>query len=128
MKFNKPDHWGHRFQFPENRQIEYDNLCMRLTDKVAVTIAEKYDDIVVSEIANAARTMGASDVIVLNKMRIMDALMKCTPRKYARIKYTETINTMCCPTCNSDAISIHPSNFCPDCGQAIDYTEEVKWP
>lgn len=121
MEFVKPKEWGSRFQFPENQQINFDGLHMSVTDKIVTQMVDNYENAVVAEIANAARAAGASDVTVLNKHAIMDALMKRTPRKYARRKYSETIDAPVCPTCGSDGIFHRKSRFCPDCGQAIDW-------
>lgn len=126
MEFVKPVGWGSRFQFPENQQINFDGLQMSVTDKIVAQMVDNYENVVVAEIAQAARAAGASDVTVLNKGAIMDALMKRTPRKYTRRKYTENIDMPCCPTCGSDGIFHRRSRFCPDCGQAIDWTEETK--
>ena len=121
MEFVKPKEWGSRFQFPENQQINFDGLHMSVTDKIVTQMVDNYENAVVAEIAKAARAAGASDVTVLNKAAIIDALMKRTPRKYARRKYSETIDAPVCPTCGSDGIFHRKSRFCPDCGQAIDW-------
>ena len=80
-QFNKPPGWGSRFQFPENQQINFDGLQMSVTDKIIAQMVDNYDDVIAAEIARAARAAGASDVTVLNKAAIVDALMKRTPKK-----------------------------------------------
>lgn len=126
MEFVKPVGWGSRFQFPENQQLNFDGLHMSMTDKIVVQMVDNYENAVAAEIAKAARAAGASDVTVLNKPAIMDALMKRTPQRYTRRRYTENIDMPCCPACGSDKIFHFRSRFCPDCGQAIDWTEETK--
>lgn len=121
MDFVKPKEWGSRFQFPENQQINFTGLQMSVTDKIVAQMVDNYENVIAAEIANAARAAGASDVTVLNKHAIMDALMKRTPRKYARRKFSETIDAPVCPTCGADSISYRRCKFCPDCGQAIDW-------
>ena len=81
---------------------------------------------VAAEIAAGARECGASDVTVLNKAAIIDALMKRTPKKFKRRSYTAALVMEVCPTCGSDGIYHGHSRFCPDCGQAIDWTTEER--
>lgn len=121
-QFNKPPGWGSRFQFPENQQLNFDGLQMSVTDRIVAQMVDNYEDVIAAEIARAARAAGASDVTVLNKAAIIDALMKRTPRRYAR--YCSDIPV--CPSCGSDEIYPRRSKFCPDCGQAIDWTEAAK--
>lgn len=119
MEFIKPVGWGSRFQFPENQQLNFDGLHMSMTDKIVVQMVDNYENAVAAEVAKAARAAGASDVTVLNKVAIIDALMKRTPRRYTR--YCSDIPV--CPSCRSDEIYPRRSKFCPDCGQAIDWEE-----
>jgi len=121
MEFVKPKEWGSRFQFPENQQLNFDGLHMSVTDKIVAQMVDNYETVVAAEIAQAARIAGASDVTVLNKAAIIDALMKRTPRKYDRRKFDKTTDYPVCPTCGSDGISYRRSRYCPDCGQAIDW-------
>lgn len=123
---NKPVEWGSRFQFLENQEINYDGLLASVTDRIVVQMVEDYENVVAAEIAAAARACGASDVTVLNKAAIIDALMKRTPKKFKRQSYTPNFVMEVCPTCRSDGIFHSHSRFCPDCGQAIDWTEEIK--
>ena len=122
MEFVKPKEWGSRFQFPENQQINFDCLQMSVTDKIVAQMVDNYETAVAAEIAQAARAAGASDVTVLDKAAIIDALMKRTPRKYALRKYDGIRHEFpVCPTCGADSISYRRCRFCPDCGQAIDW-------
>ena len=117
MEFNKPREWGSRFQFPENQQIDFNGLHMSVTEKIVTKMVDNYETAVAAEIAQVARIAGASDVTVLNKTAIIDALMKRTPKKYVLRNSGITI----CPACGSDGIFDRRSRFCPDCGQAIDW-------
>lgn len=122
MEFVKPKEWGSRFQFPEKQQINFDGLQVSVTDKIVAQMVDNYENVVIAEIAQAARAAGASDVTVLNKGAIMDALMKRTPRKPDWRKYDGILREFpVCPTCGSDGIFHRKSRFCPDCGQAIDW-------
>lgn len=117
MEFNKPHGWGSRFQFPENQQINYDGLHISVTDKIVVEMAEKYDNIIAAEIAKAARAAGASDVTVLNKKAIVEALMKQRPEK---------VKNGTCPRCHRIFLfrvgEVAKGGYCDNCGQAIDWS------
>ena len=122
MDFVKPKEWGSRFQFPENQQINFDGLHMSVTDKIVAQMVDNYETAVAAEIAQAARIAGASDVTVLDKAAIIDALMKRTPRKPDRRKYDGVLREFpVCPACGADSFYYKRCNFCPDCGQAIDW-------
>lgn len=177
--FDKSPEWGARFQFPENQEINYDGLHLSVTDKIVTQMVENYDNTIAAEIATVAREIGASDVTVMNKAAIIDALMKRTPKKpvpfhevhprhdWAREEKSGEIDLFaassdyhngpiclrcytskcvhCDPDWNKDeecvvdedrcpgcGVTIYrpnryrSSSFCPDCGQAIDWTEEIK--
>lgn len=117
MEFIKPTEWGSRFQFPENQKINFDGLQMSVIDKIVVQMAEKYDNAVAAEIANAARAAGASDVTVLNKVAIMEALDKQSPKKPVGLAKNELYGK--CAVCGQ---VIHVGNrYCDQCGQKIDW-------
>lgn len=122
MTFNKPPEWGSRFQFPENQKIDFDGLQMRVTDKIVVQMLDNYETAVASEIASAARAAGVSDVTVLNKKAILEALQKQIPQQV--IMNQDEIR---CPACRYDMMGlwdypdVQDPNYCPICGQ------KLKW-
>jgi rubrerythrin len=116
MEFNKPPEWGSRFQFPENQKFDFDDLQMRVTNKIITQMIDDYETAVASEIASAARAAGVSDVTVLNKKAIMEALERRTPKK------PKEDGWLYCPVCGKDVLQDHV-RFCPDCGQAIDWRD-----
>lgn len=117
MTFNKPPEWGSRFQFPENQKIDFDDLQMRVTDKIVVQMLDNYETAVAAEIASAARAAGASDVTVLNKEAIMAALNKQIPKKPTDTAKNELYGR--CAVCRQ---LVHVGNrYCDQCGQAIDW-------
>jgi len=137
MTFNKPTEWGSRFRFPENQKIDFDGLQMSVTDKLAVQMADNYDNAVAEEIASAARGAGASDVTVLNKKAILEALNKQIPKKptfvdtrfrnHGRHIGDGVSLDKCykCPTCWSHIFHVWDSDvYCPKCGQALDWSIE----
>ncbi len=122
MEFNKPLEWGSRFKFPENQKFDFNGLQMRVTDKIIVQMIDNYETAVASEIACAAMVAGVSDVTVLNKKAILDALQKQIPQKVI-IAEDEAL----CPACRYDMMGlwdfpdVQDPNYCPICGQALDW-------
>lgn len=121
MEFVKPVEWGSRFQFPENQQLNFDGLQMSVTDKIVAQMVDNYETAVVAEIAQAARIAGASDVTVLNKAAIIDALMKQRPEK---------VKDGTCPRCHRIFLfrfgEVSAGSYCNNCGQALDWEVENK--
>ena len=122
MEFNKPPEWGTRFQFPENSQFEYDGHTYTIAENVAAKMIEKYDNFIVSQIANEARASGVSDLTVLNKTAIINALKKEMPQQVIMNE-----DEILCPACRYDMMGLwdYPDvkdpNYCPICGQ------KLKW-
>ena len=117
--------WGARFNFPENLKIEYDGYSGGISNQIAVKMAEKYDDFIVSQIAMEARAEGISDLTVLNKWAILNAIKKQIPQKpwYRR---EEDAEGWACPACHMGVTVDHgriKDTFCSHCGQAIDWEE-----
>lgn len=117
MTFNKPPEWGSRFQFPENQKIEFDDLKMRVTEKVIVQMIDDYETAVAAEIASAARAAGVSDVTVLNKKAILEALQKQIPKKPVNLAKSELYGK--CAVCGNVVCVVH--RHCDQCGQALDW-------
>ncbi len=80
-EFHIGTEFGKRFNIPENIQFEYDGKTGCVAQDIAVRMAEKWEDFVVEQIVAEATDMGISDLTVLNKPAIMDALRKHTPTK-----------------------------------------------
>lgn len=117
--------WGARFIFPENLQVEYDGYCGGISNQIVVKMAEKYDDFIVSQIAIEARAEGISDLTVLNKWAILNAIKKQIPQKpwYRR---EEGAEGWACPACNMGVTVDHgriKDTFCSHCGQSLDWEE-----
>lgn len=126
IDFIKPPGWGSRFKFPENQEMCLEDSLFSVTDHILVQMVDNYEDHVAAEIAAEARRNGASDVTVLNKTAILDALTKRTARRPDRRCYVGAVDVPVCPACLSGGISVRRSAFCPDCGQAIDWTEDGR--
>ena len=81
MSIDKNTEFGKRFNFPENIKFDYDGVTGCVANEVAVRMAEKWEDFVVEQIVAEAVDMGISDLTVLNKPAIIDALRKQIPQK-----------------------------------------------
>ena len=73
------------------------------------------------------------------KVEIEDLLNGKVTLFYLKNKYNELVeratpkkpylqddedDILLCPTCNEDFIDNHISNYCPNCGQALDWSDE----
>jgi hypothetical protein len=117
--------WGARFNFPENLKIEYDGYSGGVSNQIAVKMAEQYDDFIVSQIAMEARAEGISDLTVLNKRAILNAIKKQIPQKPC-YRMEEDAEGWACPACHMGVTVDHgriKDTFCSHCGQAIDLEE-----
>ena len=114
----KPD-FGTRFQFPENIHVEYDGAVGSIQNEIAVRMAEKYEDFVIQQIAMEARAEGVSDLTVLNKEAILNAIKKQIPQKPVDKDDWKVYGH--CPVCRK---LVHiGEDYCDQCGQAIDWEE-----
>lgn len=113
-----------RFNFPENIQLEYGGMQGCVASEIAVRMAEKWEDFVVEQIVAEAIYMGISDLTVLNKPAIMDALRKQIPIK----QRIDNDDWRCCPRCNETFFLVNAFNkrnkYCGNCGQALDWGEQ----
>ena len=139
MEFVKPEEWGTRYQFPENMHFEYDGQTHTLANEIAVKMAEKYDTFIADQIAMEARAEGISDLTVLNKTAILDALKKQIPQKPIFVdtrfrNHGRSIADGCSiskcykcpnPNCMSHIFHVWDSEkYCVHCGQALDWEDE----
>ena len=131
MTFNKPPEWGSRFQFPENAEAFMDGFVMNITEKMACEMAEEYDNFIAESIANAARAAGVSDLTVLNKAAILEAIEKQIPQQpdLEGDGYDDGGNliydTGYCPRCRcSYEVDYHRPKYCENCGQALDWSAD----
>lgn len=120
MQFNKPQEWGSRFHFPENTEVSMDGFVKKITEKMACEMAEKYDAFIVAIIANTAREAGVSDLTVLNKAAILEAIEKQIPK--APLPEARYYGHGKCPRCA--AVFLDKSTcYCGNCGQALAWEE-----
>lgn len=114
--------FGRRYQFPDNMHVEYDGFSGSLVNEIVVKMAEKYESYVADQIAMEARAEGISDLTVLNKPAIMNALKKAVPQQV-----TLTSDRCICPSCHYDMmglwdyLDVQDPAYCPICGQ------KLKW-
>lgn len=114
--------FGRRYEFPENVRIEQDGAYGNIVKEIAVKMAEEYDDLIADQTAMAARDSGVSELIVLNKTVIINALKKEIPQQVI-LNEIECL----CPACRYDMMGlwdypdVRDPNYCPICGQ------KLKW-
>lgn len=115
-----PVNFGCRYQFPDNMKVEYDGFSGGIVNEIVVKMTEKYDNFIADQIAMEARAAGISDLTVLNKPAIMNALKKAVPQQV-----TLTPDRCLCPGCHYDMMGLwdYPDaqdpNYCPICGQKL---------
>lgn len=75
-----------------------------------------------TSVMNDGINLGAGDYLPIETLyKCKEALEKQMPKKPIRSEY----NGKCwCPSCNSeDEMDIYYTSFCPDCGQALDWSD-----
>lgn len=121
MKFDKYPDFGKAFSFPENADFNLVNGVHSVTQKMVAQFVDDYDDYIVSQIAKTARENGISELVVLNKAAIMDALKKQMPQK----QRIDDNDWRCCPRCGETFFLTSAFNkrnkYCGNCGQALDW-------
>ena len=116
----KPYTIGTKISFPEKTEIEFDSEVHRVTQKMCAQIVDDYDSFLVQQIANTARENGISELFVLNKATIMDALNKQMPKKPIDLAKSELYGR--CAVCGK---VVHVGErYCDQCGQKLDWGEE----
>lgn len=141
MTFNKPTEWGRRINFPENIQIEYNGCGGSIASEIAVKMVERYEKAVIEQIAMEAKAAGVSDLTVLNKAAILEAIEKQIPQKPERsVAHDDELWKKAmfrCPRCARHLLTVEvvarPDHgfeqlkqgdkpaFCRFCGQALNW-------
>lgn len=117
----KPE-FGCRYQFPDNMKVEYDGFSGSLVNEIVVKMADKYDSYVVDQIAMEARAEGISDITILNKYTILEALNRAMALPVL-LKEGRSI----CPHCYYDLVDFQSKshfefpNYCFRCGQKLQW-------
>lgn len=76
MNFTKAPGFGEKFSFPENVKISINGDTLSTIREAAVRMAARWEEAVVCEIVKEARLAGFTEVTVLNKEVIMEALTR----------------------------------------------------
>lgn len=111
---------GRRYFFPENLHIEYDGLSGSVSNEIVAKMADKYDNFIADQIAMEARAEGITDLTVINKSVVINALKKAIPQPII----LEACRCLC-PGCRYDLMGlwdfddIQDPSYCPQCGQRI---------
>lgn len=76
MEIEKVANFGERFTFPKNVEITINGDTLSTFREAAIRMAERYEDAIIYEIVKEAKAAGYTEVTVLNKQAILDALRK----------------------------------------------------
>lgn len=116
--------YGKHYKFQDNSLA---TSVTEITQKIAVIMNDNLENAIVDKIIQEANQEGVTDLFLLNKQAIMEAIKKQIPRKF------EVWNgSCCCPTCNKLFGSytqlktlIHwEMPYCKFCGQALDWSDK----
>lgn len=99
--------------------------------KLSVQIADQTDNLIIDGIREIAEKEGITDLYIINKENVVAALKKQIPQKPLDI-CTPVVTWGICPNCQGEisklngrpARHIIGTNYCPDCGQALDWSVE----
>lgn len=83
----------------------------------AVSFRDDIENKIIQEIIKEAKAEGITDIVLLNKPAIIDALKKQTAMKPIGEKYFKK-----CPSCNGGiGVEFGKPGFCDKCGQKLDW-------
>lgn len=106
------------------------NYVQSITEKIIVERNKKTDSAILGEIKKIAVENGIETKIVLNEKAVADALRKQIPTKphYEGDGYDDDGNliydTWICPNCEDRyEVDYEIHQYCPMCGQRIDWSE-----
>ena len=91
-----------------------------IIEKMCAVSVETHESILIDEIIKIAKESGITDLYLLNKTTIAEALSKQIPKPLTMID-----NLWGCPRCRYD---IKCEDYCPGCGQKILMDSETDYP
>lgn len=125
FKSVKKPEFGVHLQF-DNNMTDYNGIIKR----IAVETAEATDNLIFEAITRIAEEQGITDLYILNKQNIAEALKKQIPKRVEEKRY---MYTLC--ECGYEFSEHHgdgyysipyekKTKYCPNCGQALDWGQE----
>ena len=93
---------------------------LKVTYNLSVQTVDTIDNAILDEICKIAAEAGITELVVLDKKHIREALEKASAKKVKRVSGYRTIKA--CPTCDHELI--YSSNYCDKCGQKIYWEDE----
>ncbi|MBQ0097359.1 MAG: hypothetical protein KBS62_00265 [Oscillospiraceae bacterium] len=88
------------------------------------TVSSQSEECVFNEIIKIAQESGTSELILINKEKIIEILQKQIPKKpIYKLKACEN-EYYDCPTCHQYLWSDFKQRRCQHCGQALDWSDE----
>ena len=74
--------YGTEYSFPANMHYELEEGGVRMYEKYAAYMADKYDETIMQAIAAEARKEGFTKVVILDKWKILKALAAANPEDF----------------------------------------------
>ena len=128
MKVNKPDFGRY---ISNGLKLDYDGVAnlAKITQNISVQMVDRMDDAVIEAIEKAAKEAGITDLFIINKKSVIDALKKQIPKKpsFSPFGYRTEANDIrfvFCSTCQKHFMNDTDIKYCPNCGQAIDWSKD----
>ena len=119
--------YGEHYKFQDN---SFATSVNEITQKIAVIMNDNLENAIVDKIIQEAKQEGVTDLFVLNKQSIMEAIKKQIPAKPVKknpVCYSKSIDgeehyayDYHCPLCDVKVNS--EKHHCP-CGQALDWSD-----
>lgn len=96
------------------------------------TVSSQSEECVFNEIIKIAQESGISELILINKEKIIEILQKQIPKKPKNFFRNMYAQEYLCPFCkiriiskiNGEFIAGSKDKYCSHCGQAIDWSDE----
>ena len=119
------DEFAKRFFFPENVEITLNGDTISTVQQAAFRMAEQWDDRFVNEIVKEARVCGFTEVTVMNKREIVDALYKQVPKVAIERKHKWDTGIYCavCKKQQKNRTRSKTAWYCERCGQKLVWEE-----
>jgi 6-phosphogluconate dehydrogenase len=120
--------YGEHYKFQDN---SFATSVTEITQKIAVIMNDNVENAIIDKIIQEAKQEGVTDLFILNKQAIMEAIKKQIPAKaiphkvdvekikIRGVNWCKNTTIYKCPCCD-DFISI-TNKHCHECGQALDW-------
>lgn len=101
-------------------KLDDENLMLEITTAVTSARMKALDDEILAEIVRIAKEADITQLVVLDKKNVVEALTKASAKKVYTVHGYRTIKA--CPVCNHEVIYF--SKYCDQCGQKLDWEDQ----